>query len=191
MTDLALKLLNQAELMHIAAEAERLGDFGRALAYLKEAADRPDAGVAALHLLGAHCAALRLYPQARVALRGALARDPALPTVRVQLALLELGNADVASAQEVLAPLLALAPEDAFYHFGHGLTALAADQLALARTSLEAGIARNRLNPPLNADMRKIIDAVGDALAEAPHAGATQHLVLAAYAGSLVPPGQD
>jgi tetratricopeptide (TPR) repeat protein len=196
MTHPKLSMLDQAELFQLARNASAADDSASTIVYLKEAVSRTDATAAAHYLLGAEYAQIGLYERAVGEMESALALDPALAIARLQLGLLWLGNGAADRAETVLLPLAKLAPGDALRHFGAGLRHLIKDQFDDAVACLEQGLVLNTSNPPLNGDMRKIIDGIGRARAggtAAPVAQAastpataedTQHILLSAYTGN-------
>lgn len=195
MTLTTLALLDQAELFQLASNASNSDDDATAIGYLKEAVSRPDATASAHYLLGALYAQIKLYDRAVDEMEAAIALDPALSAARVQLGLLWLTSGVAERAEAVLTPLMELGDTDPFQHFGRGLVALLKDQFDDAVGALEAGIALNHTNLPLNGDMRRIIDGVAALRAQAPQAAAAeaapaadadgaQHLLLSAYTGN-------
>ncbi len=111
-------------------------------------------------LLGSLLAGLQRYPEARQAMAKALDINPNYALARFQLGLLELTCADVAASEATLSPLNELASDDPLRLFAGGLRRLAHDQLTDAARLLKQGIALNTDNPPLNADMQLIVDAI-------------------------------
>ncbi len=197
MMDPTLGRLDQAELLQLASNASGAADSASAIAYLKEAVSRADASGAAHYLLGAEYAQIGMYERAVDEIESALALDPALTTARLQLGLLWIGGGAVERAESVLAPLAELAPDEALRHFGAGLCLLIHNQLDEAVLRLEQGVALNASNAPLDQDIRKIINGIGQARAgaagPAPAAPAasstvaaedTRHILLSAYTGN-------
>jgi len=188
MSNTALSVLDQTELLQLALEADSKNDSGSALAYLKEAASRPDASAPALLLLGAHYASLQLNDRAINALEAAVAADPQMAIARFQLGLLHLTTGNAARAIEVLQPLEGLDENNALRHFSQGLRHMVKDELAAASEHLQRGIALNKENPALNNDMQRIIDEIAKApieqcTAEPPPTTDSQHVMLSVYTG--------
>lgn len=152
--------LDPQELKCLALQSSRAQRPDQALSYLKLAVRQaPDDGE--LHyLLGAEHAQLGMYDRAAEEMAHALALAPGMHTARLQLGLLYLTQAQVAASADTLAPLTELSENDCFRHFALGLLDLMHDRFPECRLALGRGIALNILNEPLNADMRKIIDAL-------------------------------
>lgn len=155
-----LSLLDQTELLTLAANAGNDNDPGAALGYLKEAASRPDASGLAHYMLGAEYAENKLYDRAADELEAALALDPTLHIARFQLGLLWLTGGVADKASSVLTPLDELAEDDPLRLFGQGLRHLMVDQFAEAEQCLAAGMAANQSNAALNGDMQQLRDAI-------------------------------
>jgi tetratricopeptide (TPR) repeat protein len=189
----ALSLLDQAELIQFAMAASRENNGAVAMGYLKEAASRADATGVAHYLLGAEYAQVGMYDRAVESMEAALALDPTLATARLQLGLLWLTGGAAEKAAAVFQPLEELPEDQALHLFGKGLGLLCQDRLADALDCLEAGIARNVDNLPLNGDMQLLSERIRTALAEAPPApegeaesanADLRHLFLSAYTGN-------
>jgi tetratricopeptide (TPR) repeat protein len=95
--------------------------------------------------------------EAHASLRRAVALAPDLALARFQLGFFELTSGEAARALATWEPLDTL-PEDHYLaHFVKGLRHLIADRFAEAVAALEAGIAVNQENLPLNRDMQLIV----------------------------------
>jgi Flp pilus assembly protein TadD len=193
MTDSAYSRLGQAELVGRATDASRAGDSAVAIAYLQEAVARDDATAIAHYLLGAELAQTRQYEQAIDAMEAALALDPTLAIVRIQLGMLWMGQNVASNARATLAPLLEL-PADGYLHLvGAGLLALLDDRLEDAARLLTKGQALNTANVPLNGDLQRIVNAIAQAqptdeppaeLEKPAHDEDLRHVLLSAYVGN-------
>lgn len=193
MTDSMYSRLGQTELVRLAMHASAAGDSTSAIACLQEAVDRVDATAIAHYLLGAELAQAQQYERAIDEMEAALALDPALAIVRIQLGLLWMGQNVADKARTALTPLLEL-PSDGFLHlFGAGLLALLENQLDEAVRLLTEGQTVNATNLPLNGDMQRIVDAIGQARPkeQAPTPAEEQaedvdlrHVLLSAYVGN-------
>lgn len=124
------------------------------------------------YLLGAELAQQQRYDEAVLELSAAIALNPLLHTARFQLGLLHLTMAQVHHATAVLAPLENLEDDQPLKHFKRGLDALAVDNFPEAVASLERGIQLNRDNPPLNADMKLLLDRIRATMANNAEAAA-------------------
>lgn len=185
-----LARLDQVELLQLALRAGAADDSAGAIACLKEAAGRSDANGTTHYMLGAEYAQIGLYDRATESMEMALAIDPTLSLVRLQLGLLWMTRADAVQSAQVLLPLDELPSTDPLFHFGRGLRQLARDEFADARSSFVAGIAGNATNAPLNADMQRIVDQIDgltppDASGQAiDQAELARQLMLSAYNGN-------
>ena len=192
MTTATLAVLDQVELLRLALDASRSNNRGAVLSYLKEAVARFDATAAAHYLLGAEYAQLRMLDRAVAEMETAITLDPALSTARLQLGLLLLGTGASQRALLTLQPLVELHADDPLRHFGHGLIHLIREELTHTVASLQQGIALNLANPPLNADMQKIIGEIDKIPPELrqrdadplPEDASARHIFLSAYTGS-------
>jgi tetratricopeptide (TPR) repeat protein len=99
--------------------------------------------------------------RAEAAYIAALQRDPACAIARFQLGLLQLTCARVAAGQATWAPLDNLDENDPLRLFKRGLECVVRDDFAQARRWLVEGIAKNKENPPLNQDMYKVLERIG------------------------------
>jgi tetratricopeptide (TPR) repeat protein len=158
-----LSNLTQSELLALALEASRRGDAGHSLAYLKEAAGRADASVQALFLLGSEYAQLGLVVEAKVNMARAVALGDDFPLARFQLGMLHVTSGEADMAKAVWAPLAGLGgrhPHAYLVAFHQGMRHLVDDAFDAAVQALSEGLALNQINEPLNADMRRVIDAI-------------------------------
>lgn len=195
----AYSALDQNELIQLALNAGATGDSGAAIGYLKEAVVRPDAGALAHYLLGAEYAQAEMFDRAVDQMEAALAIDPALAIVRLQLGLLWLSGGFGDKARSVLEPLREGAEDNYLRMFGEGLLDLIDDRLVQAVEQLRSGIAHNTVNAPLNGDMQRIVDAAlaaidatpapaADDNGAVPEEGANEearHVLLSAYMGNV------
>ena len=86
--------------------------------------------------------------------------SPELHTARFQLGLLYLTQAIPEAALNTLEPLMNLGEESYLAHFAKGLIHLMRDEFESCTRALQQGIALNRDNLALNADMQKILFAI-------------------------------
>jgi tetratricopeptide (TPR) repeat protein len=133
-----------------------------------EQAIRADFKNGSLHyLLGADCAQAGEYDRAVSEMALALELDPSLHTARFQLGLLHLTMAQPDASIAVWAPLESQ-PDESLRHFKRGLEALIRDDAAGCLAELEAGIAANTSNAPLNRDMGMMMEKVREHLDQRP-----------------------
>lgn len=99
--------------------------------------------------------------EAHASLSRAVALAPDFHLARFQLGFFELTSAEPARALATWEPLGALPEDHCLALFVTGLTHLIHDRFADTIRALEAGIAANTDNPPLNRDMALIIEQCG------------------------------
>lgn len=114
-----------------------------------------------LHFLrGSVLAGIGRPIEALSSLKQAVALAPDFAIARFQLGFFQLTSGEAADALGTWGPL-ALLPGDHYLRlFVTGLTHLIRDEFPQTIAALDAGIAANAENPPLNRDMRLIIDKV-------------------------------
>ncbi|MEH3101090.1 hypothetical protein [Sphingomonas adhaesiva] len=114
---------------------------------------------ARLHFLkGSLLVGAKRFVGAHLALSRAVELAPDFDLARFQLGFFELTSGEAAAAVRTWAPLEQSLAEDHWMRlFVTGLRALAEDRYAACREALTAGIAANRDNAPLNADMALIV----------------------------------
>jgi tetratricopeptide (TPR) repeat protein len=95
--------------------------------------------------------------EAHAALSRAVALQPEFHLARFQLGFFELTSGEAARAVATWEPLDALPADHYLAHFVTGLRYLIQDRFGEAMAALEAGIAANDENPPLNHDMQLIV----------------------------------
>jgi tetratricopeptide (TPR) repeat protein len=96
--------------------------------------------------------------EAHASLSRAVALAPEFALARFQLGFFELTSGEAARALATWEPLHTLPADHYLAHFVTGLRHLIADRFAETIAALEAGIAVNEENLPLNRDMQLIID---------------------------------
>ena len=155
--------LTQTELLALALDALKRSDAGHALAYLKEAAVRPDVSVQALFMLASEYAQIGLVQEAKTHMARAVALGPDFPLARFQVGMLHVTTSEPEMAKAVWAPLAGLGdahPHAYLMAFHRGMRHLVDDEFDAAVQALGEGLAMNRVNEALNADMRRVIDAI-------------------------------
>jgi tetratricopeptide (TPR) repeat protein len=112
-----------------------------------------------LHFLRGSMLAGRSRPiEAHAALRRAVELAPDFALARFQLGFFELTSGEPMRALATWQPLADLPTDHYLAHFTAGLRYLVEDRFAETIAALEAGIAVNLENVPLNRDMQLIID---------------------------------
>lgn len=160
--------LNAEELLHLALEASKKDKTESAIEYLKRAIElKPNDG--RIHyMLAAEHAQIGMYNEAVDEMTKAVQLDPTLHTAHFQLGLLHLTSGRPEFAFEAWAPLNALGEGNSLYLFKAGLEHLARDEFDLCIDFLERGISLNKLNEPLNNDMRRVINDVKERTKDLP-----------------------
>lgn len=114
-----------------------------------------------LHFLdGSLLAANRDYAAAVKAMRRAVDMAPDYALARFQLGFLQLSSGEPYAAQESWGPLHGLPHDNYLRSFVEGLCHLIRDEFADAIGALEKGIGQNVENPPMNNDMRLIVNEI-------------------------------
>lgn len=141
---------------------------------------------ARLHFLkGSVLAGVQRYPEARGAMRQAVALAPGFAIARFQLGLLELSSGEAEAASATWGPLGQLPADDPLRLFAEGLRCLAADDFEGAIRLLREGIALNEANPAINRDMQLVIgqaEAAIDAQAASEEPSSLTHFALQQFA---------
>ncbi|HEX8029262.1 MAG TPA: hypothetical protein VF491_12400 [Vicinamibacterales bacterium] len=131
---------------------------------------------------------------------------PDMAIARYQLGLLQFATDRLALALTTWQPLLALGEDDFMRRFAQGFFAMAAEDVPEAQAQFRAGLALNTVNPPMNRDIERVlasldeisanlaasagqaagasapvVDAVGEADAEAQAGDGSAHVLLANY----------
>jgi tetratricopeptide (TPR) repeat protein len=176
-----------SELLEAAVQAANAGEEDRSFELLQRSVAASHLNPAAHYLLGADYAQRRHYGDAVLHMTTAVEQAPQLWVARVQLGLLWLTLRNPHAAQGVLQPLAQLPSSDALRLFGEGLLALAADELSNAARQLSAGLEVGVPNPPLMADMRRLLEAVQGQQANGAtsvEAVVSHGMAISAYTGS-------
>ncbi|MFC5373278.1 tetratricopeptide repeat protein [Brevundimonas faecalis] len=108
-------------------------------------------------LEGSVLAGARRYDEAKAAMTRAVDIAPGFDLARFQLGFLGYTSGDAAGASAVWGPLKALAETHPLRAFAEGLEAIAEDRTPEGVKRIEAGMAANDFNPPLNRDMGMLI----------------------------------
>jgi len=118
------------------------------------------------YLCGSVLAGLGQYAEAHALMRAAVTIAPGYDLARFHLGLLELTSGDGAAAEATWAPLLDRAADQPLRLFVEGLQHMVKDAFTEATRLLQEGIARNTLLPPLNKDMKMLIDEMARKIEE-------------------------
>lgn len=135
-------------------------DGSQAVELLEQAANQYPRDPRPFLLLAAEFMHQRQVDRAEACYIFALHRAPEFAIARFQLGLLQLTSARPAAAIATWAPLEVLPDGEPLKLFKRGLEAMAQDRFEEARQLLEAGIAANTVNEPLNRDMRMVIERI-------------------------------
>lgn len=130
---------------------------------LIDGALRDHEGDARLHFLrGSLLAGLQDYAGAEASMRTAVKCAPGFALARYQLGFLLLTCARPEEAQSIWEPLRLLPEDEPLRCFVEGLRFMIRDEFDPAIERLEAGMARNQVNPPLNHDIALLIQGMRD-----------------------------
>ncbi|MEK6789603.1 MAG: tetratricopeptide repeat protein [Pseudomonadota bacterium] len=149
-------MLDAAEYLHLAIDASQKGDHHAALNYLNQALENEPANAGLIYFQAAEHAELGLFERACAGMTKALEIDGRIDIARFQLGLLHLKLQRPDDARETFSTLVSLTQDDSLRTFGEAYINLLDDDLAGARTKLEAGLV-NCNNPALKADMARIL----------------------------------
>lgn len=171
-----------------ALEASAADDADKAIELFRLAcADAPSDPVPHF-LLGAELAQARHYAEAEAAYAGAVALAPGFAIARYELGTLQFTSSRVPVALVTWQPLMALPEGDPLKLFVQGYAALAQDRFQEALAFFHDGIAANHGNAALNANIRTLMDEIGNAAgagkagpSETPQETAGAHILLDAY----------
>jgi tetratricopeptide (TPR) repeat protein len=149
--------LDEAELLHLALHAMGNDRHEESMRLLKRTLHAFPASARARYLLGAEHAQIGLYDRAVAEMTEAVKLDPGLAVAHFQLGLLHVTAGRVREAQAAWLPLDRLATDDPLRLFKSAMLHLVHNEFAACIENLQAGIARNTLNKPLNDDMRRLL----------------------------------
>ncbi len=157
-----LSLFDAEELLHLAINLSAQQKFGEALSCLKRANKLDPKNAAVIYFTAVIYAQINLYERALATMQHAVQMEPALDIAHFQIGLLYFTSGRVSEAIEAWRPLNRLGDEHPLYLFKAGLEALAREDFDACRNYLRQGIALNAENEPLNNDMRKILQRLGE-----------------------------
>jgi len=149
--------LDEAELLHLALHAMGGDRHEESMRLLKRTVHAFPGSARARYLLGAEHAQIGLYDRAVAEMTEAVKLDPGLAVAHFQLGLLHVTAGRVREARAAWLPLDRLAPDDPLRLFKSAMLHLVGNEFAACIENLQAGIARNELNKPLNDDMRRLL----------------------------------
>ena len=188
---MATTTLDSEELLHLAIKSSEAGQHEQSIDYLKRALEMDPKNADAQYMLGAEHAEIGLYDRAVEDMDKAVKLKPDLVTAHFQIGLLHITSGRIAEADAAWKPLDKLANDNPFYLFKEGLLHLVKDEFEDCIALIEKGISLNKLNEPLNNDMRRILKEVFDRNPELkPESGDTEsgkttktgkHMFLSAY----------
>lgn len=176
-------LLDPDELLHLAINAAGRDAHGDAIEYLKQALQCDPEHANARYLLGAEYAQIAMYDRAVEEMQRALVAAPDLHIARFQLGLLQITAGDAAQAAQSWQALEALGDGHPLFQFTRGLLCMANGDFASCQAHLNKGIALNRDNPALNADMQRMLEQLPVGAAAETEAADANPFYLSAYTG--------
>jgi tetratricopeptide (TPR) repeat protein len=149
--------LDEAELLHLALHAMGNDRHEESMQLLKRTLHAFPASARARYLLGVEHAQIGLYDRAVAEMTEAVKLDPSLAVAQFQLGLLHVTAGRIREAEAAWLPLDRLAADDPLRLFKSAMLHLVRNEFAACIENLQAGIARNKLNKPLNDDMRRLL----------------------------------
>jgi tetratricopeptide (TPR) repeat protein len=179
--------LDEAEMLHLALHAMGNDRHEESMRLLKRTLDAYPSSARARYLLGAEHAQIGMYDQAVAEMAEAVKLDPGLFIGHFQLGLLHVTAGRVLEAEAAWQPLDQLPADDPLRLFKSAMLHLVRDEFPACIEELQAGIARNKRNEPLNGDMRRLLADVqkrqsGPGNTPAPQIPQpTKHILLSTY----------
>jgi tetratricopeptide (TPR) repeat protein len=155
--------LDDSELLQLGLQAMQQNRDEEAIAYFKRAIDAAPRNAKAHYLLAAEHAQLGLSDRAIEEMSRALELDPGLTVARFQLGLLHFSARRPREAAQAWEPLQRLPQGDSFRLFASALVHLSQNHVKECLAELRDGIANNKLNEPLNDDMRRFLQKLENA----------------------------
>lgn len=176
-------------LVQAGLDASKRDDVEDALRAWQAAAAVDPAAALPHFLMGAEYAQARRIGEAEAAYANAVLLAPGFEIARYQLGLLQFTSGRAAIAQVTWEPLFRLPDGHPIRDFVRGFAALARDDFDAALACFEAGIAANRSNAAMNADMVEVVSSIRrrrEPLDQAPTGGDEPvsddaHVLLGAY----------
>jgi tetratricopeptide (TPR) repeat protein len=172
-----------ATLVRNALAASARSESEAAMTLLKRAIEHDDSAATPHYLLGAEYARIGIIDRAIDETRRAVDCDAGFADARFQLGMLHFTSGRLAEASSAWEALGSVETGHPLRFFAQGLLMTAQGRFAEAKALLSSGIAMNRANDALNADMRGVIEAIERAGTHAA-ADASAHVLLSAYRNS-------
>ena len=155
------------QLFVAAIEETNRDNSSAAIAYLEKLLAMAPQHSGSRYLLGTLYAAEGRYEQAKDQLARAIELDPSLPeSAHYQLGLFHLIAGEWEHARRVWKPFVHLPDDHPLALFAKGLEQLAKKNLNASLQTLTKAITRNRGNPTLNLEIRKIIRTIQSLIVE-------------------------
>jgi cytochrome c-type biogenesis protein CcmH/NrfG len=183
-----VKMLDAAELTHLASRAIHDGQDERALELLQGAIARDPEDAKPLVMLGGMLASRQQMPQAIEAMTRAVTLDPQFAAARFQLGMMQFSCGNLFEATLAWQPLEELDATHPLRLFKNGMLHLASDEFDACIQALREGMARCQV-ASLNKEMSGIIDKVNALPSRTTQTSASQgaqHVLLAGYQTPVV-----
>jgi Flp pilus assembly protein TadD len=165
-----------------ALAASAAGRIDDALSLLRRACAVAPGDATPQFLLGAELAQAGRYEDAENHYAAAVSLAPSLAIARFELGVLQFTSGRPAVALVTWQPLLELPAGDPLRLFASGYVALAQDRFQDAQRLFVEGMAANTANPPLNANIRIVLERLRELQPQPAAQDTTQaHVLLAGY----------
>lgn len=168
--------------------ASRLDDVDSALQSWESACAMSPHSALPHFMMGAEYAQSGRLAEAEAAFANAVVLAPRFDTARYQLGLLQFTSGRAAVAHVTWEPLFVLPESHALRCFVDGFSALARDDFVSALARFADGMSANHENPPMNADIARVVEAIhrllsGRSASEAGNDASAEdvHVLLASY----------
>lgn len=143
-----------------AIDASSSGNVSLALSLFAHATKDPEISSWAHFLMGAEYASLGRMDEAEASFSTAVLLAPGLHVARYQLGLLQFLAGRLPAAFLTWQPLQVGDPGTALCQWINGFAALARNEFDVARNHFKAGIQLNTDNPPMSADIQRVIASI-------------------------------
>ncbi|HWS41189.1 MAG TPA: hypothetical protein VN247_07895 [Arenimonas sp.] len=166
--------LDNEEILRLAISAIDQDNHVEAISLLKGLLERDSNHVFANYLLAAEHAQIGMVDRAEAGFSRTVALAPDFNIARFQLGQIHLVKGDNSAAKLVLEPLTRSADQNQeLSHYAKGLVALTEDNVEMAVSELQAGLAYQHEIPALAADMRRIVSNLAGSQPHGADMGAT------------------